>query len=195
MRVAYPTTPAQYFHLLRRQAHRRPERPMIVMTPKSLLRLPAATSTISELVEGNFAHVLPDPSVTEPAKVTRLVLCSGKMYYDIAGHARRAEAENVAVARVELLYPFPSEALGELVATYPDLREVVWAQEEPRNMGALTYIGPRLRAVVPRKIPLSYVARPERASPAEGKAKDHVKQQDALVVEALGFADKAEAHA
>jgi 2-oxoglutarate dehydrogenase E1 component len=195
MRVAYPTTPAQYFHLLRRQAHRRPERPMIVMTPKSLLRLPAATSTISELVEGNFAHVLPDPSVTEPAKVTRLVLCSGKMYYDIAAHARRAEAENVAVARVELLYPFPSEALGELVATYPDLREVVWAQEEPRNMGALTYIGPRLRAVVPRKIPLSYVARPERASPAEGKAKDHVKQQDALVVEALGFADKAEAHA
>jgi len=187
MRVAYPTTPAQYFHLLRVQAHRRPERPLILMTPKSLLRLPAATSMVSELAQGSFAPVLPDPSVSEPGRITRLVLCSGKLYYDLAAHARRAEAEGTAVARVELLYPFPGEALGALAAAYPNLREVVWAQEEPRNMGALTYIGPRLRAVIPRKIPLSYVARPDRASPAEGKAKDHVKQQDALVVEALGF--------
>ncbi|HUF75836.1 MAG TPA: 2-oxoglutarate dehydrogenase E1 component [Longimicrobiales bacterium] len=192
MRVAYPTTPAQFFHLLRMQAHSRPERPLIVMTPKSLLRLPAATSVVSELVEGRFAHILPDPGVSDPAKVTRLVLCSGKIYYDLAAHARRGEAEGAAVARLELLYPFPGDALASLVATYPNLREVVWAQEEPRNMGALTYIGPRLRAVVPRKIPLSYVARPERASPAEGKAKDHVKQQDALVVDALGFGEKEE---
>ena len=187
MQVAYPTTPAQHFHLLRLQAHRRPERPLIVMTPKSLLRLPAATSMASELVHGKFQTVLPDPAVTDPASVTRLVLCSGKIYYDLAGHARRAEAESVAVARVEMLYPFPGEEIAELAGRYPGLREVVWAQEEPRNMGALTYIGPRLRAVVPRKIPLSHVARPERASPAEGKAKDHVKQQEALVVEALGL--------
>jgi 2-oxoglutarate dehydrogenase E1 component len=162
------------------------------MTPKSLLRLPAATSAVSELIEGRFQHILPDPGAADPAKVTRLVLCSGKIYYDIAGHARRGEAEATAVARLELLYPFPGDALASLVSGYPSLREVVWAQEEPRNMGALTYIGPRLRAVVPRKIPLSYVARPERASPAEGKAKDHVKQQEALVVDALGFGEKGE---
>jgi 2-oxoglutarate dehydrogenase E1 component len=189
MRVAYPTTPAQYFHLLRLQAHGRPERPLIVMTPKSLLRLPAATSMTSELVQGTFHPVVPDPGVDDPGQVTRLVLCSGKMYYDIAAHARRDEAKGTAVARVELLYPFPGHAITEVVGSYKNLREVVWAQEEPRNMGALTYIGPRLRGVVPRKIPLSYVARPDRASPAEGKAKDHVKQQEALVVEALGFGE------
>jgi 2-oxoglutarate dehydrogenase E1 component len=189
MRVAYPTTPAQYFHLLRLQAHRRPERPLVVMTPKSLLRLPAASSPVSELVDGCFREVLADPTAPDPASVTRLVLCSGKLYYDMTGHARRAEAANAAFARVELLYPFPAESLTQLVESYPALREVVWAQEEPRNMGALTYIGPRLRAVVPRRIPLSYVARPERASPAEGKTKDHLKQQEALVLEALGLAD------
>jgi 2-oxoglutarate dehydrogenase complex dehydrogenase (E1) component-like enzyme len=121
------------------------------------------------------------------------VLCSGKFYYDIESHDRRTESDTTAVARVELLYPFPGDALAELVGAYPNLREVVWAQEEPRNMGALVYIGPRLRVVVPRKIPLSYVARPERASPAEGKAKDHVAQQESLVLRALGFSDEADA--
>jgi len=187
MRVTYPTTPAQYFHMLRRQALRRPERPMIVMTPKSLLRHPQATSTIAELTEGGFRHVLPDPTTEDTAKVTRLVLCSGKIYYDIQGHERRAETESVAVGRVELLYPFPTDALTELLAGYPNLREVVWAQEEPRNMGALTFIGPRLRAVVPRKVPLSYAARPERASPAEGRAANHTQHQDDVVFEALGL--------
>jgi 2-oxoglutarate dehydrogenase E1 component len=195
MRVAYPTTPAQYFHLLRLQAHSRPERPLVVMTPKSLLRLPAATSMIADLVEGTFRDVLTDPAVSDPAKITRLVLCSGKLHYDMEGHARRAEAAATALARVELLYPFPEQSLARLAETHPNLREVVWAQEEPRNMGALTYIGPRLRGVVPRKIPLSYVARPERASPAEGKAKDHVKQQEALVLEALGLVAPAKAEA
>jgi 2-oxoglutarate dehydrogenase complex dehydrogenase (E1) component-like enzyme len=187
MRVTYPTTPAQYFHMLRRQALRRPERPMIVMTPKSLLRHPKATSTISELAEGSFRHVLEDPTVESPEKITRLILCSGKVYYDIQAHARRGPLDHVAVARVELLYPFPAEALGELLSQFPNLREVVWAQEEPRNMGGLTFIGPRLRAVVPRKIPLAYAARPERASPAEGKASKHAKGQEAVILEALGI--------
>ena len=187
MRVTYPTTPAQYFHLLRRQALRRPERPMVVMTPKSLLRHPMATSTVGELTAGTFRHVLEDPTVGDPASVERLVLCTGKVYYDIQGHARRSEAATAAVARVELLYPFPAEAVQALLALYPKLKEVVWAQEEPRNMGALTYIGPRLRGSVPRKVPLTYVARPDRASPAEGKAKDHAVQQDKLVLEALGL--------
>ncbi len=185
LRVAYPTTPAQYFHLLRRQARARPSRPLIVMTPKSLLRLPAASSTVDELVSGGFRPVLDDPQTEDRDQVRRLVLCSGKIYYDLQSHERRAEATGVAVARVEELYPFPSEPLRELVQSFPSLEEVVWAQEEPRNMGALTFVGPRLRAVVPRAVPLRYVARPERASPAEGKAADHAKEQNRLVVEAL----------
>ncbi|MDZ7778579.1 MAG: 2-oxoglutarate dehydrogenase E1 component [Gemmatimonadota bacterium] len=192
MRVTYPTTPAQYFHMLRRQAFRRPERPMIVMTPKSLLRHPMATSTVQDLTEGGFQPVLRDPNEPDPDKVTRLVLCTGKIYYDIAGHDRRSEAEEVAIARMELLYPFPAEALEALLGSYPNLREVVWTQEEPRNMGALTYVGPRLRPVVPREVALSYTARPERASPAEGKSRDHVKQQNRLVLEALGLEGASE---
>jgi len=187
MRVTYPTTPAQYFHLLRRQALRRPERPMVVMTPKSLLRHPMATSTAQDLASGTFQRVLDDPTVSDAAAVERMVLCTGKIYYDIQGHARRQDAAHVAVARLELLYPFPGEALAELLERYPNLKEVVWAQEEPRNMGALTFVGPRLRAVVPRRIPMSHVSRPDRASPAEGKAKDHGVQQERLVLEALGL--------
>jgi len=186
MRVVYPTTPAQYFHLLRRQAHARPERPMAAMTPKSLLRLPAAASEARELAEGRFQPVLDDPTTTQrKAEITRLLLCSGKVYYDLQGHAARAEATGVAIARLEELYPFPSEALEALVAGHPKLQEVVWVQEEPRNMGALTFVGPRLRAVVPRQVPLRYVARPERASTAEGKNADHVKEQDRIAREAL----------
>ncbi|MEM7414268.1 MAG: 2-oxoglutarate dehydrogenase E1 component [Gemmatimonadota bacterium] len=187
MRVTYPTTPAQYFHMLRRQAMRRPERPMIVMTPKSLLRHPRATSTVEELTDGTFQSVLADPTVTDPSAITRLVLCSGKVYYDIQAHAQREDQEHVAVSRLELLYPFPAERLAELIATYPNLNEVVWAQEEPRNMGGLTFVGPRLRSVVPRTIPLAYAARPERASPAEGHASNHAKAQEAVVMEALGL--------
>jgi 2-oxoglutarate dehydrogenase E1 component len=193
MRVTYPTTPAQYFHLLRRQALRRPERPMVVMTPKSLLRHPKATSVVADLTEGGFRHVLDDPTVDDPSTVERLVLCSGKIYYDIQSHERRSEAADTAVARQELLYPFPAEALQDTLSGYVNLKEVVWTQEEPRNMGALTFVGPRLRGVVPRRVPLSYVARPERASPAEGKAKDHAAQQDSLVLEALGLLVAADA--
>jgi 2-oxoglutarate dehydrogenase E1 component len=189
MRVANPTTPGQYFHLLREQAHRRPERPLVVMTPKSLLRHPLASTPVSELTEGRFHPVLADTTPADPTRISRLVLCSGKIFYDMETHARRAEADTTALVRVELLYPFPGEALVSVVSGYPNLREVVWAQEEPRNMGALTYIGPRLRSVVPRRIPLSYVARPERASPAEGKAKDHMHQQEELVLHSLGYGE------
>lgn len=187
MRVTYPTTPAQYFHLLRRQALRRPERPMIVMTPKSLLRLPQARSRLFDLTRGGFEHVLADETVADAEEIFRLILCSGKVYYDISTHPRREEAATTAVGRLELLYPFPVEALEALVGSYPNLREVVWTQEEPRNMGALTFVGPRLRGAVPRKVPLSYTARPERASPAEGKATDHAREQDRLVLRALGL--------
>jgi 2-oxoglutarate dehydrogenase E1 component len=185
-RVVYPTTPAQYFHLLRRQALARPERPMIAMTPKSLLRLPAAASEARELAEARFQPVLEDPTVVERrGAVTRLILCTGKIYYDLQAHELRGSTPQVAISRLEELYPFPADALDALVARYPKLEEVVWVQEEPRNMGALTFVGPRLRTVVPRQVPLRYVARPERASTAEGKQTDHLKEQDRIVREAL----------
>lgn len=185
MRVVSPTTPAQFFHLLRRQAHQRPGRPLIVMSPKSLLRHPKATSPVSELVEGSFQPVLDDPTVSDRSRVTRLVLCTGKVYFDILTSEEREGLDNVAVARVEELYPFPASELKDLVHLYPNVEEVVWVQEEPRNMGALTYIGARLRAAVPRSIPLRHVARPERASPAEGKSIDHMYEQARIVTEAL----------
>ena len=187
MRVTYPTTPAQYFHLLRRQALRRPERPMIVMTPKSLLRHGMASSKVSELLEGEFRHVIEDATIEDHSQVKRLILCTGKVFYDLQGHPKRTEANSTAIARMELLYPFPEAALEELLMRYPNLEKVFWMQEEPRNMGALTFVGPRLRAIVPRDLPLAYIARPERASPAEGRATDHAAQQAELVLEALGF--------
>ena len=185
--VVYPTTPAQYFHLLRRQAYAKPEHPLVVMTPKSLLRLPAAASPVRELTTGGFRPVLPDPESRDRRDtITRLVLCSGKLYYDLQLHRDQEARPEVAVGRIEELYPFPARAVEALARGYPNLEEVVWTQEEPRNMGALTFVGPRLRATVPRELPLRYVARPERASTAEGQATNHRKEQERIVREALG---------
>ena len=223
MRVVSPSTPAQYYHLLRRQAHFRPQRPLVVMSPKSLLRHPMATSRVSDLFNGRFQPVLDDPTCLDPGDldptkpdpppttpgpgdvdtpdldtqgvegplldrlaVTRLVLCSGKLFYDLAGSDLREGARNVAIVRLEELYPFPSSETQQLVARYPNLDEVVWVQEEPRNMGALAFVGPRLRTVVPREVKLDYVTRPEHASPAEGKHIDHLVEQARVIREALG---------
>jgi 2-oxoglutarate dehydrogenase E1 component len=188
MRVAYPTTPAQYFHLLRRQALGTPKRPLIVMTPKSLLRHPRAASAVVELTTGGFQSVLPDPvTAGGEDRVTRLLLCSGKVYYDLLTHERREELDHVSVARLEELYPFPHAALEALVESFPKLSEVIWVQEEPRNMGAVTYVGPRLRAAVPREIPIRPVSRPDRASTAEGRARAHEAKQGRIVREAFGI--------
>jgi 2-oxoglutarate dehydrogenase E1 component len=187
VRVANPTTPAQYFHLLRDQALRPTARPLVLMTPKGLLRLPAATSSPSELASGRFEAVLDDPD--RPASrraVRRLVLCSGRFYYDLLASPRRAESKDVAIARAELLYPFPGEELGRLIAGYPGLETVVWAQEEPRNMGARKFVLPEIRGLLPPKASLVDVSRPERSSPAEGYAAAHRAQQRALVGEAFG---------
>ena len=188
LRVVYPSTPAQYFHLLRQQGLAEPARPLVVMTPKSLLRLPDASSPVKDLTEGEFRAVLGEASASAPPdEVTRLVLCSGKVYYDLIGAEEREGLGHVAVGRIEQLYPFPAAEVTELVAGLPSVTEVFWVQEEPRNMGALTYIGPRLRAVVPREIALQHVARPERASPAEGRTRSHRVSQDRLVREGLGL--------
>jgi 2-oxoglutarate dehydrogenase E1 component len=186
IRVANPSTSGQHFHLLRRQALDAAGRPLVVMTPKGLLRLKQASSTLADLAEGSFRQVIDDPAA-ERDQVTRLVVCSGKVYYDIAGHEARAEAKHVAVARLEQLYPFPVEAYAELISAYPKLAEVVWAQEEPQNMGAWRTIRHRLEAPLKEAgVPLSYAGRPWRASPSEGYPTAHLREQDRIVRAALG---------
>jgi len=187
IRVASPTTPAQYFHLLRRQARIAKQRPLVVMTPKSLLRLPQATSTIADLAEGTqFRPVLAEPGV-EADQVTRLVLCTGKIYYDLVGHPERGSHPGLAVGRVELLYPFPEGQILELMNSYPNLREVLWVQEEPRNMGARAHMFPRLMQIMPDEIRFGYIGRPERASPGEGYPAAHIKEQSRIVTTAINL--------
>jgi 2-oxoglutarate decarboxylase len=193
IRIANPTTAAQYFHLLRRQALIAKARPMVVFTPKGLLRLPRATSTLPELSFGSFQFVLDDPAARERTDaIERLVLCSGKIYYDIDAAPKREETETVAVARVELLYPFAKEQIAELIAGYPNLKEIVWVQEEPRNMGAWSVMQRRMPELLPEGVELGYVGRPPRASPGEGYAVAHTKEQERIVLTAvLGKADPA----
>ena len=187
IRVANCTTPAQYFHLLRRQARHPERRPLVVFTPKSLLRLPQAASRVAELAGGRFQPVLGD-GAAEPRRdrVTRLVLCSGKIYYDLALAPQRAASPRVAVGRLELLYPFPQTEVAALLARFPHLREVVWAQEEPANMGPRKFVLPQLRRLAPDQVSLIEASRPERSSPAEGYPAAHAAEQARIVQEAFG---------
>ena len=185
IRVASPTTPAQYFHLLRRQARVAKQRPLIVMTPKSLLRLPQATSTVADMAENTqFQPVLAEPGVKDEL-VTRLVLCTGKVYYDLVGHPDRPKHDDLAVGRVELLYPFPEGQILALMGRYPKLQEVVWVQEEPRNMGPRAHMFPRLMQIMPNGIGFGYIGRPERASPGEGYPAAHIAEQSRIVTTAI----------
>jgi 2-oxoglutarate dehydrogenase E1 component len=187
IRVANCTTAAQFFHLLRRQALDAVARPLVVMTPKGLLRLKQASSTLEELSEGRFEAALDDPTADHDA-VERLVLCSGKLYYDIVGHDLHQAAGRVSVARLEQLYPFPVDAVETLLARYPHLREVVWAQEEPQNMGPWRSIRHRLEQTVRTSTAESvhYVGRTWKASPSEGYPTAHQREQDRIVRVALG---------
>ncbi|MFL5542758.1 MAG: 2-oxoglutarate dehydrogenase E1 component, partial [Longimicrobiaceae bacterium] len=199
--VANCTTSAQYFHLLRRQAALLGSRarPLVLMTPKSLLRHPLAGATLGDLAEGGFHPVLVDqPFGGAPEEVTRLVLCSGKVYVDLAGTGDEQRAERlsiegvhrVAVARVEELYPFPAEEVRAALARFPGVQEVVWCQEEPRNMGAWSFVEPRLRELL-GELPLRYEGRAERASPAEGYAHRHAAEQMRIVRATLAGAPGA----
>ena len=190
IRVVNATTAAQYFHLLRRQALDANARPLVVMTPKGLLRLKQAGSTLDDLAEGGFSPVLDDPAAERSSvrrNVRRLVICSGKLYYDLVGHEGRVDAKHVAIARLEQLYPFPLKQASELVAGYPSLEEVVWAQEEPQNMGGWRAIRHRLEETRPPRVTLRYVSRPWRASPSEGYPTAHAREQQRIVREALGL--------
>lgn len=184
IRVANVTTPAQYFHLLRRQALIEKPRPLVVFTPKSLLRLPQARNRIAHLAETRFFPVLGEPNIDASA-VTRLILCTGKIFYDLRQHEMRVDNPQVAIGRIEMLYPFPEEGLRDLIGAYPNLREVVWVQEEPRNMGARAFMSPRLQQILPDHLAFGYVGRPDRASPSEGYPAAHTIEQNRIVKTAL----------
>ncbi len=186
IRVANCSTPAQYFHLLRHQAKHSELRPLVIMTPKSLLRLPHATSRLKELTLGRFQYVLDDADRSDARdEVKRLVLCSGKVFYDVITSDHRADAKHVSVSRVEMLYPFPQGHVAQLIESYPALEEIVWLQEEPRNFGARKFVMPLIAEVAPEKVHMSHISRPERSSPAEGYPAAHRSEQARLVHEAL----------
>ncbi len=186
-RVANCTTPAQYFHLLRRQARRSRVRPLVIFSPKSLLRLPQAASRLDDLTQGTFQPVLDDPNPTigtNPGSVRRVVFCSGKIYYDLLPEADGIDSRP-AIVRIEGLHSFLEGPVRAVLARYPSATEFVWVQEEPRNMGAWFYVAPRLGPLLPAGSGLRYVGRPERASPAEGYPEAHSEEQTRIVREAL----------
>jgi len=191
IQVCVPTTPSQVFHMLRRQMIRPLRKPLIVMTPKSLLRHPEAVSSLTELSEGGFEMVLDETdSDIEPAGVKRIVLCSGKIYYDLRAKRREEGIKDVAILRLEQLYPFPKDLLHAVLKQYKDYEEVVWCQEEPKNMGAWFPSQHHMENVICRKHPnieLIYAGRPSSAAPAGGYMGLHMKRQDLIVRQALGI--------
>ncbi|MBA4185979.1 MAG: hypothetical protein H0X49_18530, partial [Acidobacteria bacterium] len=184
LQVCYPTTPAQFFHLLRRQANQKIVRPLIVMTPKSLLRLPAASSRIEELTSGGFQPVIDDVSIVNRAEIKRIVLCSGKVFYDLQTARETAHDLKVAIIRLEQFYPFPAERLREIFASYENATQVFWTQEEPQNMGGWFFVEPRLREIK-TELSLRYVGRVASASPATGSYAIHNLEQEKIVNDAL----------
>jgi 2-oxoglutarate decarboxylase len=183
IRVAYPTTAAQYFHLLRAQAKARPRKPLVVMTPKRYLRMPASRSAVSELTGGRFEPVLLDPDGPPAETVRRVVLCSGKFGHELI-ERRNKENAPVAVLRLEQLYPFPGAVIQEALETYPET-ELVWAQEEPENMGAWVFVDDHLRRELGGDSGIRHVARKESGSPASGSSTIHDKEQDELLAAAI----------
>jgi 2-oxoglutarate dehydrogenase E1 component len=185
MQVCCPTTPAQIFHLLRRQVVRPYRKPLVIMSPKSLLRHKLAVSTLEDLTTGEFQPIIGDEDELNPKKVTRLVLCAGKVYYDILEARREADLKHVAIARIEQIYPFPLALFKAEVAKYPHLKEFVWCQEEPKNQGAWYNSGHHFTDNLPPQIQVTYAGRPASASPAVGNFHVHLEQQQAVVKAAL----------
>jgi multifunctional 2-oxoglutarate metabolism enzyme len=185
LQVCYPTTPAQYFHLLRRQVRQEIARPLIVMTPKSLLRLPAASSNIEELTTGGFRAVIDDAKITDRSKIKRVVICSGKVYYDLDAGRADSDDQRVAIIRLEQFYPFPAAALTEIFASYPNATQIYWTQEEPQNMGGWHFVEQRIRDIKSDSVILRYVGRVPSASPATGSYTIHELEQKAIVDRSL----------
>jgi 2-oxoglutarate dehydrogenase E1 component len=191
MQVCNVTTPSQYFHLLRRQMYGGPDRrgmrkPLVIFTPKSLLRHPKAVSKLEDFTHGGFTEIVGDSVENDPGQVSRVVFCSGKLYYDLAAAREDRKAEHVALARVEQLYPFAADQMRDILARYPVTAEVVWAQEEPRNMGPWHFLRDLIQPLLDAtQRELRYVGRPESASPATGSGKRHQQEQAEIVNDAL----------
>ena len=184
MRLTVPTTAAQYFHLLRRQALllKTDPLPLVIFTPKGFLRHPSAASTPNQLAQGNWQPLLKEQQPQGKVKtIKHLILCSGRIYFDLAGNELRSESKHTAIVRVEQLYPFPQQALKKLIDSYPVVEKVIWAQEEPLNMGSWNYIRPHLKEIIGDRLPLYYVGRPESSSPAEGSSTLYRVNQQTLV--------------
>ncbi|MGA9921110.1 MAG: multifunctional oxoglutarate decarboxylase/oxoglutarate dehydrogenase thiamine pyrophosphate-binding subunit/dihydrolipoyllysine-residue succinyltransferase subunit [Candidatus Dormiibacterota bacterium] len=184
LRIAFPTTAAQYFHILRLQALTEERRPLILFTPKSGLRLAAVGSAPKELAQGRFMEVLDDPRA-DHSVVRRLLLSTGKISWELAARREQLGADTVSTPRLELLYPFPATQLEQLVRSYPQLEELIWVQEEPRNMGAFSFIYPRLRELLPASVRTGYAGRRQHAAPSEGSMRAHLIEQEQLLQQAF----------
>jgi 2-oxoglutarate dehydrogenase E1 component len=188
MIVAYPTTSAQVFHMIRRQVKQGFRKPLVVMTPKSMLRLPAALSRVEGFTDGHFRTVLADPGVAKEAcdAVNKVILCSGKIYHELAAQREKSGQATTAIVRLEQLFPFPDAAITKTLGLYPNAKKFVWVQEEPRNMGAYRFAQTQLKELC--SIDVGYVGRPDSASPAVGSQKQHAIEQDKILTEAIGAA-------
>ena len=186
IQVAYPTTPAQYFHCLRRQALRAGRKPLVLMTPKSLLRHPRSVSSLEDLAGGRFQHLIADEQRQAGESVERILLCSGKVYFELAEQRAKLKREQVAIIRIEQLYPLASEALQTALAGYRAGTPVFWVQEEPENMGAWYYLRVRFGDRLFDRLPFAGISRPASASPGTGSAKAHKLEQAQLIARALG---------
>jgi 2-oxoglutarate dehydrogenase E1 component len=185
IQVCVPSTPGQMFHLLRRQMLQPIRKPLIIMTPKSLLRSKASTSVLKILSEGRFQQVIGDRGPGDAEEIKRVVFCSGKIYYDLAAKRDAENSREVAVMRAEQLYPFPEEDLRGFVNEFPNATEVIWCQEEPKNQGAWYAIRHHLQACISEQHELKYIGRPHSASPAVGYYTVHIEEQQELVSEAI----------
>jgi 2-oxoglutarate dehydrogenase E1 component len=184
IQVVCPTTPAQYFHCLRRQALRRWRKPLVVFTPKSLLRHPQVVSSLEECISGEFKRILTDAQV-DPAKANRVLLCTGKIYYELAAHRQEQEREDVAIVRLEQLYPLKRGLLQEVLAPYADGTQVVWVQEEPANMGPWFYLRVNFEEKLFGRLPFKGITRPASASPASGSHRRHKHEQAEIISRAF----------
>ncbi|MBV8433020.1 MAG: multifunctional oxoglutarate decarboxylase/oxoglutarate dehydrogenase thiamine pyrophosphate-binding subunit/dihydrolipoyllysine-residue succinyltransferase subunit, partial [Candidatus Eremiobacteraeota bacterium] len=185
LRVAYPSTAGNYYHLLRMQARSPIAVPLIVMTPKSLLRAESAAGTLDDMATGSFAPVIDDPRPLDRDTVERLILCSGKIYHDLVAHDGAEKLKKTAIARIELLAPLPAPEINRVIAGYPNLKKIVWVQEEPKNMGARAFVRRRLLESKRDGFDIEYIGRGYRASPSEGYAGQHAAEQERILALAL----------
>lgn len=186
MQVVNLTTPAQYFHILRKQALQDNKKPLIIMSPKSLLRHPLATSNTEELAGGRYKPFIPDEEVEDKKAIDRLVICSGKVYYDLYNSRKERGKDNVALTRLEQFYPFPDADIQDILKEYKHVKEIVWCQEEPKNMGGWFFVAPRITSLLKRGQKLTYAGRQASASPAAGQMKIHQAEQQKLITETFG---------